>query len=204
MDLKLEKRLLNNGFTTIVGIDEAGRGAWAGPLVAGTIIFPKPSKISTRLKRVVKDSKVLKPGIREEVFNELTSNFNWSVGVVEPGEIDKIGIGPANKLAMQKAVNNLKIDPDYLLVDYFNNIGIDVETHGIKKGDSNIWTIAAASIVAKVYRDNLMNEYHYRYRKWRFDLHKGYGTDLHLTRLKKHGITKLHRLSFKPISDLKS
>lgn len=204
MDSGWEKKLLNKGYKNITGVDEAGRGAWAGPVVAGAVLFADQKFRGDKMRNSVKDSKILNSVSRKIIYDYLTANFIWAVGVVGSEEIDQIGIGQANKLAMQRAVAKLKITPGCLLVDYFDDIGLKIDTRGVKQGDQSVWSIAAASIIAKVYRDQIMLAQHCKYRRWRFDLHKGYGTKLHLIRLKKHGITKIHRQSFKPIKELKS
>ncbi len=199
MDLKYERKLIKQGYKVIVGVDEAGRGAWAGPIVAGaTMIFNTKSKIPKFVYNI-KDSKQLSSKKREELFELIKINFIWSVGVVNAKEIDNIGMTKANKLAMRRAVKNLSYKPDYLLIDYIKDIGLDITTEGIKGGDTKILSIAAASIVAKVYRDCLMKKIHQTVSDWGFDKHKGYGTSLHRQHLIDNGVSKHHRLSFAPI-----
>lgn len=207
MDFKEEKFLLNSGFRFIVGLDEAGRGALAGPLVAGAVLFDKRllTKNGKKLFNFyskIKDSKQLTPKQRQEVFDFITNNFIWSIGQAKPREVDKLGIVSANKLAMRRAVENLEIKPDYLLIDYIKDIGLELPTKGIVKGDNKVFSIAAASIVAKVSRDCLMEKYHKRYNKWHFDVHKGYGTSLHMSLIKEYGASSLHRKSFSPVSKI--
>ncbi len=204
MNFAKEKKLFNRGFSLIVGLDEAGRGALAGPIVAGAVVFskqlllPKAKKILAFSSRI-KDSKILTSRQRSELFSLIADNFIWSIGKVSAREIDRFGIVKANKLAMQRAVYNLSVVPDYLLVDYIADIGFKIPTQGIVKGDSNIFSIAAASIVAKVARDRLMDDYHKKYNFWNFDKHKGYGTGLHIRCLQKYGVSPLHRQSFSPV-----
>jgi ribonuclease HII len=212
MNVNLEKKLARQGYGIVVGIDEVGRGAWAGPIVAAATIISKSTiqdfrqrRISPRLTKFkflkdIKDSKQLSPKKREELFELIKINFPWSIGLVEVNELDEMGVGEATKLAMRRAVENLDINPDYLLVDYIKDIGLTTPTDGIKDGDNKVLSIAAASIVAKVHRDRLMIDCHRKYSKWRFDAHKGYGTRLHQQRLQQFGICKIHRTSFCPIN----
>ena len=209
MDFKKEKKLLSKGYKLVAGLDEVGRGAWAGPIVAGVVVFTDDFLDARKDKSFnffskIKDSKLLNPDQREELFELITKNFIWSVGEVEAKEIDKIGISEANSLALRRAVENLKLKPDYLLIDYIKNININLPTQGIKGGDNKVLSIAAASIVAKVWRDRLMISYHKRFNRWYFNLHKGYGTKLHLERINKYGICSLHRKSFSPIKILQN
>ncbi len=221
MNLKYEKQLNKKGYNIVVGLDEAGRGSWAGPIVAGCVYIPLDfvfSKTDKLLIQQIKDSKKLNPDKRKELYDFITKNFIYAVGVVGSSVIDKIGIGSANKLALKKAVKNLsnsysslkfqqmrkyRIDPDYILVDYFNDIGIDdIPVKGIKFGDNKVFSIAAASIVAKVYRDMLMIRMSKKYPQYSFDKHKGYGTRLHMELLVKYGPCMFHRKSYKPICEL--
>ncbi len=221
MNLKYEKQLNKKGYNLVVGLDEAGRGSWAGPIVAGCVHIPLDfvfSKIDKLLIKQIKDSKKLKLDKREELYDFITKNFIYAVGVVSSSAIDRIGIGKANKLALKKAVKNsfnpssslklrqirkYKIDPDYVLVDYFNDIGIDdIPVEGIKFGDNKVLSIAAASIVAKVYRDRLMIKMSKKYPQYSFEKHKGYGTKLHKKFLVKYGPCVIHRKSYKPIWEL--
>lgn len=204
MNLRYENRLIDKG-SVVAGLDEVGRGAWAGPLVAGCVVIDR--KISLRSKpgaliRGIKDSKQLTPLQRERFFGLIADNFIWSVGIVSNKEIDALGVGRANVLAFKRAVARLTSPPDYLLVDYFSDIGLDIKTKGIKDGDNKVLLIAAASIVAKIYRDRLMIKKHKEFSKWRFDLHKGYGTKLHRDNLKKYGVSNIHRKSFFPVKEV--
>ena len=210
MNLQYEKNLNKKGYKNIVGLDEAGRGAWAGPIVAGCVYIPidlKLSKEDKNLLNQIKDSKKLNYQSREKLYGFITHHFAYAVGEVSPVKIDKIGIGEANRLAFRKAIKNFnrKYDnkPDYLLVDYFGRLGInDIQVEGIKFGDDKVLSIAAASIVAKVYRDRLMLELAKKYTKYDFDKHKGYGTKLHRDNLEKYKPCPIHRKSYKPIQEL--
>ena len=187
----------------IVGIDEVGRGAWAGPVVAACVVL-KPIDFTggiIKQLRKVNDSKLLSPAVREELFSIITKKLTWSVGRSSVREIDKYGIGHAVKLAMRRAVEKLPLIPAMLLIDYYSDIGLSIPTKGVLKGDQKVFCIAAASIVAKVYRDRLMVRYHRRFSQWGFDRHKGYGTPAHRLALKQQGISKIHRLSFSPMKE---
>ncbi len=198
----LYKNLVNKK-GVLAGIDEVGRGAWAGPVVAACVVL-RPSDFSQgvidQLKEV-NDSKLLSPAMREKLFSVITKKLVWSVGRSSVKEIDKYGIGQAVKLAMQRAVEKLPLIPAMLLVDYYSDIGLSIPTEGVMKGDQKIFCIAAASIVAKVYRDRLMVRYHRRFSQWGFDKHKGYGTPAHRLALKREGISQIHRLSFSPMKE---
>lgn len=213
-----EKKLYKKGFEFIAGIDEAGRGALAGPVVAAAAMI-RIKKQGLRIKdylNSVKDSKQLTPKRREKIYNVITKDPNiiWSVGVVSEKVIDKINILEATKLAMKKAVNKLKQKPDFLLIDGTKGLQgeyriyprksvingkIRVNQRSIKKADEKIISCAAASIIAKVTRDRMMLGLHKKYPQYGFDRHKGYGTKLHFETIKKHGSCNFHRKTFRPI-----
>ncbi|MBU1164804.1 ribonuclease HII [Patescibacteria group bacterium] len=191
-----ENKLKRKGFLNIVGIDEAGRGAWAGPIVAGAIILPK--RLTSKIK--INDSKKLTAKQRQTSYDWLIKNsLSWSVASVSQETIDKIGIQKSNILAFKTAVKNLKIIPDYILVDAINFKYKKYQVEPIIKGDQKIVSIAAASIIAKVYRDNLLKMFHNKHPQYGFDRHKGYGTKKHYDMICKNGICKLHRKSYHPI-----
>lgn len=196
--LKIEKQYLKKGFNLIVGVDESGRGSWAGPVVAGAVILGK--------RRIynLNDSKLLSKKQRELLYYEIIKYaLDWSVGIVEVEEIDKLGVGKASILAMKRAVLGLKNSPQLILVDAFDDIGIsEIPTIGIKFGDRLSSSIAAASIIAKVERDRIMEKLHQKYPHYQFEKHKGYGTALHRFLIEKHGISPVHRRSFAPIKNL--
>lgn len=197
---KEERRLLSEGFEQIAGLDEAGKGAWAGPLVAAAVILPPKIKISG-----IRDSKQLNPSQRKQLYLEITKQAtNWSVGMVAEAIIDKIGIVEANLLAMKKALERLLVSPDYLLIDYVKLSDFSTPQMSITDGDQKVASIAAASIVAKVTRDVVMIAYHERYPKFGFDRHKGYGTDKHYQNILRYGICDIHRKSFAPIKHILS
>lgn len=194
-----EKTLLEKGYLEIAGLDEAGRGAWAGPVVAACLKFGFKNK--KRGLPGINDSKLLTARCREKIFSWLADNFDFGVGVVANELIDALGIVQATKLAMEQAIGQLENPPDYLLIDALkleNNIKQD----NLIKGDSRIWSIAAASIIAKVTRDRIMDRGHEKYPAYGFNRHKGYGTREHWENIKKIGVCPLHRLSYRPISTL--
>ncbi len=182
----------------IAGVDEVGRGPWAGPLIACAYIEVKSTE---NLK--ITDSKKLNQAQREEAYDELIKNGEYGLGIVEPSEIDSLGLGRANLLAFQRALENLKIKPDLVLIDGNYKINLDttlqIPFKSIIKGDSLVKEISCASIVAKVTRDRLMDQFHLQYPHYHFDKHKGYGTSEHRKAIKKNGICQIHRLSFKPV-----
>ncbi len=192
---KYENQLRRRGYTFIAGLDEAGRGSWAGPLVAGAVILHPEKKVDG-----ICDSKLLAPEKRKKVFLCLTKNcLTWSVGIVSPEEIDGLGIISANRLAFERAVKKLNIRPDYLLVDGLRNFDSNIHHEFIVKGDRKILSIAAASIIAKVIRDQILIYLHKIYPEYNFLQHKGYGTEEHSTRLQEYGLSEIHRLSFRPM-----
>ncbi len=187
-----ENLYLENGYKYIAGIDEVGRGPLAGPVVACALIYPKDILIEG-----INDSKKLSEKRRNEIFWQLEkSAADVGMGIVEPDVIDEINILNATKLAMKYAVNNLKVKPDILLIDAVNIDGVDIEQKAIIKGDERSITIAGASIIAKVMRDEMMYKYAETYPQYGFDKNKGYGTKEHIEAIKKYGLTPIHRRSF--------
>jgi ribonuclease HII len=197
--LAIERKLWKKGFNLIAGVDEAGRGPLAGPVVAAAVILPKDISL-----KGLNDSKQLSPNVRERLFDEIQAKaISIGLGQISHKVIDQINIWQANLLAMKQAVNNLLTLPDYLLIDgKRHRIAIDVPQEGITGGDAKSPSIAAASIVAKVTRDRMMLGYHLRYPGYRFDLHKGYGTRRHFRALRKLGPCPIHRKTFFPVKDL--
>jgi len=194
-NLKKEVWLYQKGYQYIAGVDEVGRGAWAGPVVAAAVILP-PNK---RLKKM-RDSKKLLAKWRQYFYQRLIEEcLDWAIGIVEVETIDFLGVAQASKLAMKKAVEGLKIKPQYLLVDAFSLADLDVPFEPIPKGDMTCFSIAAASIIAKVKRDEIMLKLAQKYPQYGFDRHKGYGTALHQQALETYGLCPIHRKSFKPI-----
>jgi len=214
-----EKKLWKKGFKYVVGLDEAGRGPLAGPVVAAAVccnfqfsiynLEPlrcnsaelSQSIFNNPILNKINDSKKMTPKAREEIYEAITkhNHIRWGIGIVSEKIIDKINILEATKLAMQKALKKLK--PDYLLLDGNFAINSIVRQKSIIKGDQIVFSISVASIIAKVTRDRLMEKYHKKYPKYGFDKHKGYGTELHIKMLKKYGPCKIHRKTFYPVSD---
>lgn len=178
--------------SAICGIDEAGRGPLAGPVVAGAVILPVDCQIL-----YLNDSKKLSEKRREELYLEIQEKAAaWSVGIVDPGTIDEINILQADYLAMRKAIEGLKIRPDLLLNDAVTIPEVDILQVAIVKGDAKSVSIAAASVMAKVTRDHMMQEYDRLYPEYGFAKHKGYGTAAHIAALKEYGPCPIHRRTF--------
>jgi len=199
-DMKQERALWGKGKRLIAGIDEVGRGAWAGPVVAASVIF-KPDHQQLEM---VKDSKMLNSSQREKLYQKIvTECLDYGLGIVSHNVIDKIGIGQATKQAMEEAISSLKKYPDFVLVDAVSLDGYcDCDYRAIIKGDQKIYSISCASIIAKVTRDQHMSALGEKYKHYHFDLHKGYGTKVHQDALLKHGPSDIHRYSYKPVGKL--
>ncbi|NCO80056.1 ribonuclease HII [Candidatus Falkowbacteria bacterium CG_4_9_14_3_um_filter_38_19] len=197
LDFALEKSLFEQGHRTIAAIDEAGRGPLAGPVVAACVIFKADFNICSELKQV-KDSKKLLAKKRAELCQIIKEKFlACGIGLCDNKTIDKINILQASFLAMKKALGAVKQKPDIVILDGgFLIPNFTIKQQAIVRGDEKIFSIAAASIVAKVTRDNLMRELDQKYPQYGFAQHKGYGTKLHLERLKQYGPCPIHRLSF--------
>ena len=182
----------SKGYLYIGGIDEAGRGPLAGPVVASVVVFKPNTKIEG-----INDSKKLSEAKREELFDRIKEEaLDYGIGIVNNEDIDKYNILNATYMAMKKALNCLKNTPDYLLIDAATIPGIDIHQKPIIKGDSKSISIAAASILAKVTRDNIMYQYDEIFPEYGFKSHKGYGTKEHYEAIEKYGITRIHRKSF--------
>lgn len=190
--LEFENEAYESGYNFVCGVDEAGRGPLAGPVVAAAVILPKGVVIDG-----VNDSKKLSEKKREALFDVITEQcVAYGIGKAEPSEIDDINILNATFLAMKRAVEAMDIKPDLLLVDgnRYPKTGIDEKV--IVKGDAKSASIAAASILAKVTRDRMMKEYDKEYPQYLFAKHKGYGTKLHYEMIEQNGISPIHRRSF--------
>jgi len=189
---KREMELWTSGCITIVGIDEVGRGCVAGPVVAGAVILPIEPKIL-----YLNDSKKLNSLQRERLDDQIRSQaIDYAIGEVDADVIDDIGIVPATFAAMKNAINNLAIEPEHILVDAFRIPEIITKQTNIINGDRVSASIAAASIIAKVYRDSKMKELHNTYPQYGFDSNKGYGTLDHMDSIREYGLSTLHRSSF--------
>jgi len=190
--LELEETYWTQGLERIAGVDEAGRGPLAGPVVAGAVILPKGLFIDG-----VNDSKKLSANQRERLFHEIYERaLGVGIGIVSHQVIDRINIYQASILAMRKAVENLPLSPAIVLADGNSFKHETLRYRNVIGGDATSLTIAAASIIAKVTRDSLMREYHEQFPMYGFDRHKGYGTKLHIDALRQHGMCPIHRRSF--------
>lgn len=202
--IELEKSLWAKGYKNVVGIDEAGRGPLAGPVVAGAVVIHEEMQIVPE----VRDSKKMTQKQRMGAFEKIKDlSTSWGVGIVDSEVIDEIGIQKAVLMAMKKALGTLtrklKANPDFLIVDGKGVLLIDgYKMQKITKGDQNHYSIAAASVLAKVIRDNLMYEYALKYPDYGFESHMGYGTRYHLDALKRLGPCEIHRKSFRPVTIL--
>lgn len=228
LNANYENELKIKGYKFIAGVDEAGRGAWAGPIVAAAVIMPHDKIING-----VRDSKLIVPTKREILCDEIKKNaICWAVGIVDIDFINKYNIGRANIKVIESAIENLDVKPDYALIDglasrisadlpaqavedvklkkdnygrrdainrVFTMAGGGMTRKYIKDGDAKIYSVAAASIIAKVTRDELLKKEHLRFPEYGFDRHKGYGTRFHQEALQKHGICPIHRVLYKPI-----
>jgi ribonuclease HII len=199
-DLEHEFSLRGRGYTAIAGLDEAGRGAWAGPVFAGAVILPLHDPDLVFLLDGVRDSKQLSPIRREILFPRITEAATATgVGYATQAEIDRYGIVPATRFAMSRALSNLAVPPDALLTDAIKLPDIDLPTIPLIRGDQKSLSIAAASILAKVSRDHFMVELDTQFPQYGFGSHKGYGTARHHAALQTYGPVEVHRKTFAPI-----
>ena len=192
-----EKQACDQGFSNIAGVDEAGRGPLAGPVVAAAVVLPEQCAVEG-----IRDSKKLTAKRRGELCQQIREHaVAFGVGVVDAGEIDRINILQASLRAMAIAVEKLRPPPDYLLVDGIYPVFLDLPQLAVPKGDARCLSIAAASIVAKVHRDQLMEQYHRDYPAFGFDRHKGYPTRAHRAAIAAHGCCPIHRRTFKGVKE---
>ncbi|MBI4428478.1 MAG: ribonuclease HII [Ignavibacteriales bacterium] len=191
--LRIERKLWQQGVKLIAGVDEAGVGPLAGPVVAAAVVFPKHLQIAG-----VDDSKKLTQGKRDELLEVIKNKaLSCGVGVVDHNEIDRINVLQASILAMKKALSNLNVTPGFIIADGRAFFHETIRYRNIIDGDARCFTIAAASIIAKVTRDRLMMEYHERFPLYGFDQHKGYATKQHLAAIRQYGLCEIHRKSFR-------
>jgi len=198
-----EKRLFKQGLNFVAGVDEAGRGPLAGPVVAACVAINKDFEFKQEYE-VIKDSKKISEKKRELIYDLIISEFiHVGIGVASSEEIDKINILQATFLAMQRAVQGIQSNLDFVMIDgKFIVPDLEIEQKSIVKGDENIFLIGAASIIAKVTRDRIMQKMHLKYPEYEFIKHKGYGTKKHLEKIKKFGACPIHRKSFAPLKHL--
>ena len=197
-------------YQLIAGIDEAGRGAWAGPVAAGAVCLPLARADLSEVLEGVRDSKIMTRLQRERLVEVIqTTALAWGVGSASSTEIDDIGIVPATKLAMQRALDQLlehegAVQPQCLFLDSmaWDDCAFDCDRVNIRKGDRHSLSIAAASVLAKVWRDEHMRQMEAEHPGYEFAAHKGYGTAKHRAALKLHGPTTIHRMYYKPLQDL--
>jgi ribonuclease HII len=202
-DLQYEYNLRAQGYHLIAGLDEAGRGAWAGPVVAGAVILPLDRFDLAHALRGVNDSKQLTPAQREDLVPRILEvAVAGGVGHATNQEIDTLGIVPATRLAMQRALACLSIEPDTLLIDSLELPEVPLPFTALIKGDQKSLSIAAASILAKVSRDHFMDELDTEFPNYGFRLHKGYGTALHQHTLRTFGPCNVHRMTFAPVQEM--
>lgn len=188
---RYERTLRDQGFGRIAGVDEAGRGALAGPMVAAAVVLPEAFDLDG-----IRDSKLLSAAQRSAAFTRIIAGAQVAIVRVTPREIDRRGLHRCNLALLRKAPCELDPAPDYVLTDGFAPARMPCPTLSVKKGDAVCASIAAASIVAKVTRDRVMDKLHRRFPAFGFDHNRGYGTPDHLEALEHHGPTEIHRLSF--------
>jgi ribonuclease HII len=198
--LMYEHQYLQSGCTRIMGFDEVGRGTWAGPVTAAGVCLPVERKDLTKFLVGVRDSKQMTPRQRAALVDKIkTVALAWGVGSASAAEIDDIGIVPATKLAMRRALDMANFQPDCLMLDSLVWPEVDIPQISLIKGDTLSLSIAAASIVAKVWRDEYMKTLDHDYPQYAFGVHKGYGTAKHQTALQLYGVCSQHRKTFAPI-----
>jgi ribonuclease HII len=195
---EFEQEARRCGYRRIAGIDEAGRGPLAGPVVAAAVILPVHARLAG-----VDDSKQLSEAERERLYPAILDQaVGVGIGLADAGEIDSLNILEATRLAMRRAIDNLTPAPDYLLIDAVTLPAVRIPLRPIVKGDALSLSIAAASIIAKVTRDHLMSAYHATFPQYNFLSHKGYGTAEHLQMLAQFGPCSIHRRTFAPVREV--
>ena len=195
----IEASLRASGITRIAGVDEAGRGPCAGPLVVAAVILKDPD--SAELTRV-RDSKALTEKVREQLFDVICQQAeSYSIIEISPQEIDQFGLHKSNLEGMRRAINSLSVTPEYVLTDGYAIEGLAIPNLAVWKGDQVALSISAASILAKVYRDRIMREMDVKYPGYGFAKHKGYITAAHTSAIDELGITEIHRKSFANIAN---
>ncbi len=201
-DLSFEFALWQSGVSLVAGLDEAGRGAWAGPVAAAAVILSPASDLVTRLSGV-RDSKQMTPAQRAYWADVIRAvALTWGVGFASAQEIDEKGILPATRLAMQRALAQLDVAPEHLLLDAVRLPGVTLPQTPLIKGDCRVLSISAASVLAKTERDRWMQKLDFEFPGYSFSRHKGYGTAIHRRALENLGPCRQHRVSFKPVKNL--
>lgn len=196
-NLKYEKELYKENITLIAGVDEVGRGPLCGPVVACACILPPNYQLVG-----LTDSKKISEKKREQLYEILIKDaISYGIGIVDADVIDEINIYEATKVAMKKAISNLKIKPEHVLIDAMK-LELNIPSTSIIKGDLYSISISAASVIAKVTRDKMMIDLDKKYPEYGFKNHKGYGTKAHIEAVKKNGVLSFYRKTYKPISDL--
>ena len=202
-DIQLETRLWKEGYSYVFGLDEVGRGPLAGPVVAACVCITNKEQVIDGVRDSKKISEKNRIILNELIIEKSTA---YGIGVVSEKEIDQLNIRQATKLAMIRAIQyaneKFNIIPDYLIADGGINLIENYNMLSINKGDVMHYSISAASIIAKVYRDNIMKEYSIKYPEYGFDKHVGYGTKQHIDAIYKYGVLDIHRKTFAPISKL--
>jgi len=201
-DLNFEIELWEQGLQQVAGMDEAGRGALAGPVAVGVVCLPPDPRLADHLHGV-RDSKQLTPQERAHWADLIKAHaLTWAVGFASNDEIDRLGIVSAVQLAALRALNALSCEPQHLLIDYFQLPQCSLPQTALIKGDQRCLSIAAASILAKTERDRWMDEIDTLYPQYEFAAHKGYATAIHLERIRRWGACPIHRRSFAPLCSL--
>jgi len=201
--LLYEHQFQQSGCHKIMGFDEAGRGTWAGPVAAGAVCLPLDRKDLSKVLTGVRDSKQMTPRQRVQLADKIkTVALAWGVGSASSAEIDDLGIVAATRLAMKRAYEMANFQPDCLLLDSLAWPEMTIPQICLVKGDTQSLSIAAASILAKVWRDALMRTFDEQYPQFAFGVHKGYGTAKHQAALKDYGPTPIHRMTFAPLRAL--
>ena len=201
--LQKELALLKQGYHLIAGLDEAGRGAWAGPVVAAAVILPVGRSGLAKTLTGLNDSKKLTPLRREKFFELIQKNAQaYGVGLASAEQVDALNVVGATRYAMCQALQKLKVTPDYLLLDHIRLSEVNIPQQSFPKADAISLSVAAASIIAKVTRDRLMVAFNQSYPGYDFDRHKGYGTRHHRAALNKSGPCPIHRMSYEPLKVL--
>ena len=194
----IDKKLQKSGIKRIAGVDEAGRGACAGPLVVAAVIL---ADLENSSLDEVRDSKELSPAKREKLFPQILDNsISYSIIEISPFEIDEKGLHKCNIEGMRRAINSLSVQPDYVLTDGYEVPGLSISNLAVWKGDQVALSISAASIIAKVHRDRLMTELDREFPGYQLSEHKGYATAAHDTALRELGVSSIHRRSYSNIA----